>query len=356
VPADAAPVEVRPPAEAGARLHFVDGMRGLAALMVFGFHVTSFFGGDTWLQYGWLGVQVFFVLSGFVIAHSIGDARVTARYFGQFVLRRSLRLDPPYWAVLALALTLGQLSNVVLTDRTLPFPGWPAVLAHLFYLQNVLDFGDVVDVFWSLCIEMQLYLVFILALGVMQRCGAGPRREGVTAAAVLALLAAVSLALQVGTFRLPMRAWFLDFWHVFSLGILATWTLRGKVGRGWFYGVASVMAVAAFRPRWNIQLAVALGTGLLLFVVGRWGRLRSGLNVAPLQFMGRISYSFYLIHTVVLSRLCRLMVRTGIPPEENGALAAALGLGLSLAAAYLLYRLVERPCAGLSKRLKRTLV
>jgi peptidoglycan/LPS O-acetylase OafA/YrhL len=293
------------------------------------------------------------VLSGFVIAHSIGEARVGVGYAGRFVLRRSVRLDPPYWAVIALVLVLNLISNLVLSDRTLPFPGWPAVLAHVFYLQDILGYGDIVDVFWSLCIEMQLYLVFVLMLLLVQHFGLGTRRENVTAAALLALLAAVSLAEQSGAFRLPTRTWFIEYWHEFFLGILVAWTLRGKVGPGWFWVVAAAMAVATFLPEANVRAAVSLGTGLVLYGMGRLGRLRQGWASGPLPFLGRLSYSFYLIHAVVLARLVRGMARAGYPPEEHGLLAAGLGLALSLLAAYVLYRLVERPCVALSRRLKR---
>src|SRR5689334_15625966 len=93
---------------ASGRFLFVDALRGFAALGVVIFHFTE---ADhipllasalpAWvvliLNHGNLGVPVFFVLSGFVIAHSVHSERVTMPFAAKFMLRRSLRLDPPYW-------------------------------------------------------------------------------------------------------------------------------------------------------------------------------------------------------------------------------------------------------------------
>ena len=58
---------------------------------------------ETALKLGFVGVDIFFVLSGFVIAYSVREARITPRFLGRFALRRSIRLDPPYWITIAIA-------------------------------------------------------------------------------------------------------------------------------------------------------------------------------------------------------------------------------------------------------------
>ena len=90
------------------RLLFIDGLRGVAALAVLFYH---FYYNSPYLETfdallprwlcwlfgkGWMGVEIFFVISGFVIAHSLGKDRVTPKYAAGFILRRSIRLDPPY--------------------------------------------------------------------------------------------------------------------------------------------------------------------------------------------------------------------------------------------------------------------
>src|SRR5436190_11512452 len=94
----------RPPS----RFTYVDALRGLAAFWVAGHHfypgvsnhyqAPSFFEPlPTILFYGGCGVDVFFVLSGFVIAYTVREAQITFGYFGNFMLRRSVRLEAPYW-------------------------------------------------------------------------------------------------------------------------------------------------------------------------------------------------------------------------------------------------------------------
>jgi peptidoglycan/LPS O-acetylase OafA/YrhL len=339
------------------RLQLIDAFRAMAALMVFGFHITPHLGGfpAQVLGHGWLGVQVFFAISGFVIAHSVGLSRITPQYVGNFIFRRSVRLDPPYWVVIALALVLLAASNAVLPDSAAAVPAWGAVFAHVFYLQNILGYGDILDIFWSLCIEVQLYLVFVLLLGVVQSFSPDRRdfrgRVGVAAVAVFVVLAILSFA-ATPWFGLRPKVWFLTYWNQFFLGALAAWVLERRVAGGWFLGYAGILAAAATFLASNIEDLTALVTAVVILAAGERGWLRGGLNWSGLQELGRLSYSFYLIHTLVLARLTRLVVRVGVTAAIAPFLVIPLGLVASVVAAWSLYRLAELPCVHLSKRLK----
>src|SRR5579872_7415052 len=92
------------------RLAFVDGLRGVAALAVMLYHLVGRTSAGVLTQYGFLGVAIFFVLSGFVIASVVGDRRVDAGFLGRFALRRMVRLDIPYWLNIALAIALLQIA------------------------------------------------------------------------------------------------------------------------------------------------------------------------------------------------------------------------------------------------------
>jgi peptidoglycan/LPS O-acetylase OafA/YrhL len=96
------------------RVAELDGLRGIAALWVVFYHlwgaierreidwVPSLV--SEFLRAGWLGVDIFFMLSGFVITHSVANIRVTLTFIPKFILRRSVRIDPPYWAAIGLAI------------------------------------------------------------------------------------------------------------------------------------------------------------------------------------------------------------------------------------------------------------
>jgi peptidoglycan/LPS O-acetylase OafA/YrhL len=345
------------PATVDGRLRLIDAFRAMAALMVFGFHIAPALGGfpAQVLSHGWLGVQVFFAISGFVIAHSVGFSRITVGYVGNFVFRRSVRLDPPYWLVIALALVLLAASKAVLPDSAVAVPAWGAVLAHMLYLQNILGYGDMIDVFWSLCIEVQLYLVFVLLLGVVQSFSPDSRgfrgRAGVAAVAVFVALAILSFA-ATPWFGLRPKVWFLTYWNQFFLGALAAWVLKGRVARGWFLGYAGIVAVAATFLASNIEDLTALATAVVIVVAGQRGWLHGGMNWSGLQGFGRLSYSFYLVHTLVLARLTRLVARGGVTAAVAPFLVIPLGFVASVVAAWSLYRWAELPCVHLSKRLK----
>jgi peptidoglycan/LPS O-acetylase OafA/YrhL len=166
------------------RLLAIDGLRGVACLGVAVYHLTRY--GQTatiaregipavllWVgDHGWIGVQMFFVISGFVIAHTLRGAVVDAGYVGNYALRRSLRLDPPYWATIGLVLAMhawfagrpGWVSPLDLPDPLEPPLSWWLVVSHVLYIHKLQGFDSLSAGFWTLTIEIQFYLLYVCAL------------------------------------------------------------------------------------------------------------------------------------------------------------------------------------------------
>src|ERR1041385_3215131 len=123
-------------------IYTVDSLRGLAALAVCWFHMTH--GNETFLQpgvlrnsgnRGYLGVQVFFVISGFIIPWALSRANYKPRYFFIFLLKRIIRLDPPYIVAIILVVFTAFLSSFSPLYHGQPFIiDWRQVLWHLGYL------------------------------------------------------------------------------------------------------------------------------------------------------------------------------------------------------------------------------
>jgi peptidoglycan/LPS O-acetylase OafA/YrhL len=119
------------------RIPVVEAMRGIAAIGVALYHFSGRF--DTGLplvfhSYGWLGVDIFFVISGFVIPLSLYGKDYQLRDFPMFIMRRLVRLEPPYLASIGLGLILWHASSVAPGFRgTDPSYSLPQVLGHLFY-------------------------------------------------------------------------------------------------------------------------------------------------------------------------------------------------------------------------------
>lgn len=391
-----------PPTTAPAPLHgrftLIDALRGLAALWV-AIHHFDRYGplfplADVWIPdfievfagHGRRGVQMFFVISGFVIAYSIRKAWVTPAYLGNFALRRSLRLDPPYWSIIFLSLLMDAFSplfGVVPTalDNT---PEVGQVVAHVFYVQNILGYEDLSIGFWTLCIEVQFYLLLVILMGVAQRMtGTGSSREkGASGRSLLLLfgsLAVVSLfvfhpdheapldfvsrigeniaSLFGGEVHSQNDDWLLRFFCMFFFGSLTWWTLEGRVAPVFYWTYVGLMAMRLILDEfWDediaIDLIIALGTGLLIYTAGRLGRLETWGNWRALQFLGRISYSLYLIHFPVMW----IIVNVGYSLTGDSTVAALLWtilcLPASIAAAYLLYLCVEAPSVRFAARFK----
>ncbi len=350
------------------RYAFVDALRGVAATLVVLLHIYSYnlvpMTGyefpqplDAIFSHGNLGVYVFFVISGFVIAQSITNQTVTPRYLGWFALRRSIRLDPPYWATIAAMIVLSLISNHIQHERSLPIPSGAAVLAHVFYLQMFLGYPHIVGVFWTLCYEIQFYLVLAVGVGVSQWLGR--KRASLASPWLIFVPLWIASLLCVSVLDLP-KAVFLWGWPYFFFGVAVNWVHNKKVGAHVLWiAIPMMFAAAAFSLDTHhygfLSVGTAVCTGLAIHAVSRADRLAT-LTLGPvLQYLGRISYSLYLVHMLVGTPLVRLGIRLiGARPDALHATAlVVIALGASIAAAHLLYVVVERPAHRLSQRLRR---
>jgi len=179
------------------RLGTIDALRGIAALSVAWYHFTH---GSTllsqgWIKasgnYGWVGVEMFFVISGFIIPYSLHKAGYHSRDFGLFVVKRIARLDPPYIADILLIIALSYVVTFVPGFRgEVPHYTASQLLCHLAYFNSFVGKPWVNVVFWSLGIEFQYYLLIgvLFPLLVERRA---PLRFG-----FLALLIAASILIR----------------------------------------------------------------------------------------------------------------------------------------------------------------
>jgi peptidoglycan/LPS O-acetylase OafA/YrhL len=330
----------------GQRLRAIDAMRGIAALSVVFYHLFDFTPAGTelaaalprWVavifDHGNLGVQVFFVLSGFVIALAVSSERVTLRYVAEFAVRRSIRLDPPYWTAMLIATAL-----LAIAHRA---PGLPSVLAHAVYLQNLLGYPNIVVVFWTLCYEVQFYLVLVVFVAIAQRLGRG---AGWAVAIVPFMGSLWFLATATSA-----HGWFIDWWYAFAAGVATLGLLTRRIAPWvWWIAVGSVAAIGGvIGDSMPITVAVTAAVIAGLGSAGLLARLSGG---PVLQWLGRISYSLYLTHF-----LAGAFAKV-VGPTVHGPLAAAglfiLSAGVALAIAEVFYRVIERPSHQLSRRVAK---
>lgn len=345
------------------RFLFIDGLRGLAAIAVMGFH---FYQGSplrkplseviprpmgVLLEHGWLGVEVFFVISGFVIAYSLRNAQISFDLLQNFTLRRMIRLSPPYWATIAVAILISFISNFILSDRTASLPSTPRVLAHILYLQNILKMDDIVPVFWTLCLEIQFYLVFILLLGVKQfLTQLNFKFMNLLSSLIFGIMALGSLVLGL-QFKGAAQSFFYPYWYVFFLGIMVCWVLGQKIQPVWFWFYIYIVTASLFL-HWDIRAFVSLVTGLSIYMVAKWGQLHSWLSRGWQQYLGKISYSLYLLHIPIGMSLINLGYRVSGNHPGFSLVWFLLAFVISIVAAHLSYKLVEKPSINFSKTIK----
>ena len=367
-----------PPARLVPRPRFradIEGLRAVAVLLVVLYHAgVPGFGG------GYVGVDVFFVLSGYLITwllvHEVEETG-TVR-LGRFYARRARRLFPAIAVVLVATVAASAVALAPFEQRTVA----TTALATALYVSNVLFADRATDYLggvehdpllhtWSLAVEEQFYLVWpvlvLLALGAGWRRAARPSRGrlvawlGVVALGSFALCVVVTGSRQPWAFFLsPTRAW--EF-AVGALAVLARADLRvagghvtgaaarrlnpGRVGAvehalGWA-GLAALLVVGAmYGAETPFPGAAALVPVLATALVLRAGTARTETALArllawrPLQTLGRLSYSWYLWHWPVLV-LGGAAGLGGSLPARLALVAAALGLAAAS------YRFVEDP-------------
>jgi peptidoglycan/LPS O-acetylase OafA/YrhL len=319
------------------RVTTVDCLRGLAASAVVWFHLTQ---GNPdphlplWLRasgrHGWLGVEVFFVISGFVIPFVLRRANYRLKDYGPFVVRRIVRLDPPYFASILVAVGLAYASAAVPGFRGQP-PAFsvPQLLSHVAYANGLLGFHAINVVYWSLSLEFQYYLLIGLAAPLLLS------EKRIVRIGALAALSIAALALPN---KLIVFSWF----FLFELGIL-TFYFRGRMVSlsGYLAGVV-LMAVGTHVTLGLATALVAVATTLLMAFVE--------LRNRPLLFLGDISYSLYLIHVPVGGRIINGGSRLALGPA-GWVLLTLAAFVVAVLVAYGFHLLVERPAREWATRI-----
>jgi peptidoglycan/LPS O-acetylase OafA/YrhL len=323
----------------------IDGLRAFAVLAVIGHHFS-----DRGLPSGYLGVDIFLVISGFVITASLAgrSAASAGRFLADFYARRLKRLLPALLVCVAVTSLLICLFNPapIVSLETAQQALWGQ--SNHYLLRRTVDYFTIsakLNAFthtWSLSVETQFYLVFPLLLwltGFAQHQPGSERRLG----RLMLLLAAVSLAAFVYCSITNRQAWSyflmpLRFWEL-AAGCLLFLTRRSCPA--WLRPEFCLggIGLLLFMPLTWIAPTTIAGVGLTLLLLFS---LRSGtptyhwLTRPWMTGLGRISYSLYLWHwaVLVISRWTIGIHWWSVP----------LQLGLMLGLAILSYRYVEAPC------------
>lgn len=351
------------PADRRPRLYVLDGLRLVAALGVVLFHwvgVQSFpavwEGQDAKLMpaahlvgaYGWTGVELFFLISGFVICMSGWGTSV-----GDFASSRVARLFPAYWFSVLLTSAVLLVSPTIWGADTAR-PTLTRILSNLTMLHDQSNVDPIDPVYWTLSAELRFYVLFglVLATGLTYRkvvafCGLWALAAAITPNANMPLLETVTQSTYAWYFIAGMVMYLM---YRFKPNLL----LWGMLGICWL--------MAQERIRWVIDanhyatwhhlswvLTIGAITLFFLLVLGAALGWFDRVQWRWLTYAGALTYPLYLVHQEIGWELIAWLRRNGLAPYP------ALGSALvsMLVAAWLIHRAIERPLAPILRRAMR---
>ena len=297
-------------------------------------------------DYGRMAVQIFLVIGGYLAAASLAPGGV-ARFerVDTQIARRFMRLAVPYAAALAVAVSISALVRLWLTDDAVPHvPSLLQVLVNALMLQDVLHVPALSAGAWYVAIDLQLFTCAALLLALARRVSAGNARAAVVLG--LGMVMAMCAASLWWLNRNPaLDAWGWYFFGAYGLGMAVCWAVRSAHPVRWMLVLLALglsALILEYRPRLVLALVTAFAVAILARHDDRTLPAFVHRVAAPLVWVGRRSYSIFLIHFSVC-----LVVNAVFANLWPGVVLAhwvglVFALGMSLVAGRWLYERVER--------------
>lgn len=344
------------PSDENQRSQFITALRAIASVLILWHHFALYPPLRQWaapliggvldlLELHARATQVFFVVGGYVLARSLNRRDWSVRQLGAFVVQRYCRLGIPYLAAIALTLSCYVVARGWLPEAILGSPvTLPQLLAHLFFLQGILGYEQLSAGLWFVCINFQLGLVYAVLLVLRDTLGRGK-------VDFVGLLGWPLAILSLFYFNLndAWDNWCLYFFPYFFMGTVIHRSLRGQ-GVRWEFWLYQLLLVGAMAFEWRWRLLSASVVGLLLYrseLTGwglRWPRSRM------ITWLGKISYSLFLVHFPILVLVATLWSQRGWTTPEAAVAGLLMAFCLSLVAAGVFHRWVENPSGRFRRR------
>lgn len=351
------------------RIGYIDALRGFAIIGVISTHAVSLAGvSGRWrqvLEMGGYGVQLFFVISACLIFMTYDRALQREQHpVRNFFIRRLLRIVPVYWAGIVLYSAVYGLESRGWRDGPeLWHVPTHVTLTNLFFPEAM---SSVVPGGWSISCEVIFYMTVPLWFVLIRN----------QLSALVFFVVAIAIGIATVTFgpalfgdnfahlppSLMYQYWYRSFPNqlsIFAVGILlymvirdATWLERLQRPAVNLVLIAFALVLVALRMKVWMPLSLHNVCAISFAIIGlclsqiQW---RALVN-EPIRFVGRISYSSYLLHFLVLHTLYRLGL-SGLPPIPMAAALFVLGTAFTIPLAYVSFRLIEMPATSLARRI-----
>ncbi|MFT3830056.1 MAG: acyltransferase [Opitutaceae bacterium] len=351
----------------------LDGIRGVAILMVILWHQYALVPRPEWVRVvwpleclagiGWSGVQLFFVLSGFLIMQNLLRLLGAEGYYRQFFVRRAARILPPYFLCIAtfwlVSGNMGPLPPALAGSNGIPFFHYFLLIQNYSIATHGIG-GSWLAITWSLAVEVQFYLFFAPLVALCPT---------LSLERVLVLLAALPPLLRYAILEIDPTAgpWVIlslpTRIDAFALGALVALRIsRGWKPAAWKCLLAGGIALTVFVTTPNLLIHLPLSVRAILQALhfsfaaiagaaaitatttkaGKW--ISRPFTFRPLVWLGWTSYALYLFHEPVF-HLTHWALRGSTPALNSGAaaLASLLALGCLLLLVEFSRQFIERP-------------
>jgi peptidoglycan/LPS O-acetylase OafA/YrhL len=311
------------------RLASVDMLRGVASLSVCLFHFAS--GNTLWLtddfwikrvfNYGHLGVEMFFIISGFVIPYSLFKSGYAYQDGGKFLLKRLIRIDPPYIAAIILIVCLSYISTLSPYYKGTGYQiDFGNLALHLGYINSFVNQPWLNPVFWTLALEFQFYIIMAILFPLMVY-----KQKFVNYLVVFLFLISHFIITN------PSFIFFSSPFFVLGMLIFYLKNKQHNTSLILFFIVATLLLI--YQQNSIASTFASIFTFVVIAYLKNWSN-------KWLLFIGTISYSLYLIHVPFGGRLINFFLNF-VEGNYLRTVALFLILLVTIYASYIFYKFIE---------------
>lgn len=321
------------------RFDNVEIIRGIAALIVVLFHFSYFTSPENWynkiFRHGYLGVDAFFIISGFVLPLSFAQKNYTLSELPKQILRRIIRIEPAYWVSIFLFAVKDATYQLTVDAKNFRMPdtyGFMSLILHFFHANAFFKMPWIRELYWTLALDWQFYLFLCVAFLVLNKRAWWVRYPLYIAIAALYWISP------------PDNVWASFYCFDFLAGLMffhftRNYISRLELGAMW----AALLYVVYIKMGLNHFCSISTVCLVLFFV-------KQGTTW--LRFLGKVSYSLYLTHA--FSGWTLISIAEYCYPhldETTKTFVIFAAVLVSIPFAYWFYLLVEKPTAHWAKKL-----
>ena len=321
--------------ENAAANHFyaIDWLRAFAAITVCFYHFTyGFLLPEHWLrwfsQYGYLGVQCFFLISGFIIPYSFEQKDYKINQFFAFIKKRAIRIEPAYWVSIVLMLLMDLVGKYT-ADGTYVVPDHNVsnTLLHVTHLNFILGQPWIRDIYWTLAIDWQFFLLMLLSYIVFSN----PSRW----------IRYAALFIFVALHWFVSSEWLFYHSFAFAVGLCFYFYYTSKCSFIELLLLIVIILVATYQAMGITHFMAIAGSAAVVLCCNKMWSWASNI--------GKISYSIYLTHVFSGWAVCEL-ARLLTQNQDLIALSIFFATAVSIFFAKYFYDFVEAPTQSWSRK------